>query len=256
MCELLGLCFNQPIRPQLSFRGFRHRGGCNPDGWGIARFDGKACQVFKEPFAAPDSGLAEFVRDYQLLKSKVFIGHVRRATKGEHLLRYTHPFVRTFRHREVALAHNGTVQRDDLRASRPGLKFMPVGETDSEFLFCALLTELSNSKTSFTDFQAIHAILHEFNQSGEMNLLFSDGEHLYVYRDQRAYKRLCIRERRAPFGKVSLRDEDWQVNLDHEKRADQRGFLIASQPLTREKWEDLAPGSLSVFKDGDRIFPT
>ena len=38
MCELLGLCFNLPVRPDISFRGFRHRGENNPDGWGIAFF--------------------------------------------------------------------------------------------------------------------------------------------------------------------------------------------------------------------------
>ena len=36
MCELLGLAFNKPISPSLSFRGFRHRGERNPDGWGLA----------------------------------------------------------------------------------------------------------------------------------------------------------------------------------------------------------------------------
>jgi len=25
MCELLGLCFNLPVRPDISFRGFRYR---------------------------------------------------------------------------------------------------------------------------------------------------------------------------------------------------------------------------------------
>lgn len=36
MCELLGLCFNLPVRPDIPFKGFRHRGANNPDGWGIA----------------------------------------------------------------------------------------------------------------------------------------------------------------------------------------------------------------------------
>ncbi len=36
MCELLGLSFNTPVRPNLSFKGFHIRGETNPDGWGIA----------------------------------------------------------------------------------------------------------------------------------------------------------------------------------------------------------------------------
>jgi glutamine amidotransferase len=61
-------------------------------------------------------------------------------------------------------------------------------------------------------------------------------------------------ERAAPFEKVSLQDEDWQVELSEEKRPDQRGFVIASRPLTDERWKELAPGSLSVFKEGQCVY--
>jgi len=63
MCELLGLDFNQPVRCSFSFRGFRHRGEHNPHGWGTARFDGRASQVFKEPIRAPRSRLATLLPD-------------------------------------------------------------------------------------------------------------------------------------------------------------------------------------------------
>jgi len=42
MCELLGMSFNLPVRPSISFRGFRHRGEENPDGWGIAFYPDEA----------------------------------------------------------------------------------------------------------------------------------------------------------------------------------------------------------------------
>lgn len=252
MCELLGLTFNQPVRCSLSFRGFRHRGEHNPHGWGITRFDGRACQVFKEPIKAPDSKLATFLRDYESFVSKIFIGHVRYASRGSHTLRNTHPFSRTFRCREVVLAHNGTLEKV---MAESDLKFHPVGETDSEFLLCALLTILSNEGIRFTDFEGIEALLRKFNKFGTMNLLFSEGDHLYSYRDQDGYNGLCVTERTAPFDRVSLRDEDWEVDLDEEKRPDQRGFVIATLPLTDEKWNALPPGSLLVFKDGQCVYP-
>lgn len=251
MCELLGLNFNQPVRASLSFRGFRHGGEHNPHGWGIARFDERACQVFKEPIKAPNSKLATFLRDYDYFVSKTFIGHVRYASRGSHTLQNTHPFVRVFRAREIALAHNGTLR---LMMEREALKFHPVGETDSEHLLCALLTKLSEQGIRFADFERIEAALHEFNGYGAMNLLFSEGEHLYVYRDQNGYQGLCMTERIAPFDRVALRDEDWQVDLAEEKRPDQRGFVIATRPLTNENWENLEPGSLNVFKDGQRVY--
>jgi len=251
MCELLGLNFNQPVRASLSFRGFRHRGSRNPHGWGIARFDGGACQVFKEPIAASRSSLATFLSNYELFVSQIFIGHVRYASRGERSLRNTHPFVRIFRKREMALAHNGTLRQVMPKSE---LKFRPVGDTDSEYLFCALLTVLSKQKIRFTDFQSIEAVLRRFNGCGTMNLLFSEGEHLYAYRDREGYNGLWMIERAAPFEKVSLQDEDWQVELSEEKRPDQRGFVIASRPLTDERWKELAPGSLSVFKEGQCVY--
>lgn len=232
MCELLAINFNQPVRISLSFGGFRHRGDQNPHGWGIARFEGPACHVFKEPISAKDSKLATFLRDYEAFSSKTFIGHVRYRSQGNIALRNTHPFVRTFRSREFVLAHNGTVSPV---VDRNILKFHPVGETDSEYFLCTLLTKLSRQRISFSNFQSIEFILQDFNKDGNMNLLFSEGEHLFVYRDQNGYNGLCMTHRTAPFDKVSLRDEDWEVDLSEDKRPDQRGFVIATRPLTKTK---------------------
>lgn len=251
MCELMGLNFNQEVRCSLSFRGFRHRGQRNPDGWGIARFDGRACQVFKEPINASGSRLAAFLRDYEGFTSQIFIGHVRYASRGNQTLQNTHPFVRTFRRCEVALAHNGTLRPV---APENELAFHPVGETDSEWLFCALLTRLSTQHIRFTDFPEIEALLRRFNEDGNMNLLFSEGEHLYAYRDRTGYNGLCMTERAAPFEAVALRDEDWEVDLAEEKRPSQRGLVIATRPLTDERWTDLTPGSLRVLKDGECVY--
>lgn len=83
MCQLLGISFNVPVRPEISFKGFMKRGRSNPDGWGLALFpDGRAAQVFKEPIEAGESCLADFLKDYPYLKSTIFIGHVRIARAG------------------------------------------------------------------------------------------------------------------------------------------------------------------------------
>jgi glutamine amidotransferase len=113
---------------------------------------------------------------------------------------------------------------------------------------------LSEQGIRFAEFRKIETILGEFNQYGHMNVLFSEGEHLYCYRDQDGYNGLCMTERTAPFDRVSLRDEDWEVDLATEKRPDQRGFVIASHPLTDERWNDLPPGALRVFRDGRCVY--
>jgi len=253
MCELLGLNFKNPVSPSFSFRGFRHRSEGNPHGWGIARYEGSACQILKEAVDAQQSKLAEFVRDYELFQSRIFIGHVRDASRGNHTLQNTHPFKRVFGSNEVVLAHNGTM--DSMPYQKDQLSFLPVGETDSEEIFCSLLTKMESDQTPFTDFHQIENTLQEFNKGGKMNLLFSEGEHLYVYRDKDGHNGLCLTERISPFGVKSLKDEDWEIDLAAEKGPGQRGFVIASHPLTKnETWKDLITGSLVVFKDGDLIF--
>jgi len=205
----------------------------------------------KEPTSVQNSKLATFLREYKAFVSKIFIGHVRYASRGNRSLQNTHPFVRTFRSREVVLAHNGTLEPV---VERSLLKFHPVGETDSEFLLCALLTELTVKQIPFKDFQKIETILRSYNSHGNMNVLFSEGKHLYVYRDHTGYNGLFMTERTAPFDTVSLEDEDWEVELAEEKNLSQRGFVIATRPLTNETWDEMKPGCLSVFKDGRRVY--
>jgi predicted glutamine amidotransferase len=253
MCELLGLNFKYPVSASFSFRGFRHRSQNNAHGWGIARYDGAACQVFKEARKAEDSRLAEFIRDYEAFQSRIFIGHVRDATQGELNLANTHPFVRVFRGREIALAHNGTLKKVPLQDE--DLSYCKVGQTDSEGILCALLTILERDQVPLDDYPRMEGILGDFNQGGTMNLLFSDGETLYCFKDKKGHNGLQLVERAAPFQPVSLKDEDWQVDFKEEKEPDQHGYVIASHPLTLdEPWVDLPRGRLFVFERGKLVY--
>ena len=253
MCELLGLNFKYPVSASFSFRGFQHRSQKNPHGWGIARYDGGASQVFKEAVKAEDSRLAEFIRDYDSFQSQIFIAHVRDASQGSHTLVNTHPFVRVFRGKEIVLAHNGTLKEAPLEDGE--LLYSKVGNTDSEGILCALLTVLEREEVPLDDYPRLEEILGDFNQGGTMNLLFSDGEGLFCYKDQGGHNGLQLVERDAPFHPVSLKDEDWRVDLQEEKEPDQRGYVVASHPLTiNETWIDLPLGALFVFQEGRLVY--
>jgi predicted glutamine amidotransferase len=253
MCELLGLNFKYPVSASFSFRGFRHRSEKNPHGWGIARYDGAACQVFKEAIRAEDSRLAEFIRDYEAFQSRIFIGHVRDASQGAHTLVNTHPFVRVFRGQEIVLAHNGTLKSPPLGEEE--LLYSKVGESDSEEILCALLTVLDREEFTLEDYPRVEKVLIGFNLKGTMNLLFSEGERLFCYKDQGGHNGLQMVKRAAPFHPVSLKDEDWQVDFHEEKEPDQHGYVIASHPLTvNEHWIDLPLGALFVFQEGQLVY--
>ncbi len=249
MCELLGLAFNRPVTASVSFRGFRHRGAYNRDGWGLAWFVDGRPEIQKEPRGADVSPVARSIQDRRV-SSDIFIGHVRYATEGGRVAANTHPFQQDFRGGSVVLAHNGTLHG----LPKPAL-FSLEGETDSEQALCVLLSWMQEKEVAFSDFTRIESCLRELNQHGTMNMLFSNGAELFAYRDREGYNGLCYTQREAPFQAISLRDEDWTVDLSEQKRPSERGFVIATRPLTNgEVWTDLPEGRLLVIRGGAEVY--
>jgi len=111
MCELLGMSFNLSVRPSISFRGFRYRGENNPHGWGLAFYPDESVQIVKEPIKAKKSSLSKFLQDYQEVRSKVFVAHVRYTSVGSKSHKNTHPFYRELSGKEYVFAHNGTLKQ-------------------------------------------------------------------------------------------------------------------------------------------------
>lgn len=254
MCELLGLSFNEPVNASVSFTGFRKRGSRNPHGWGIAYYPDRSAQIFKEDVAAPHSKLSKFLLNYGNLESKLFIAHVRLSSVGVVSHANTHPFSRELNGREYVFAHNGTISHyRELTLGR----FKPIGTTDSEHLFCHILDRIEKENPtvwSYRDFEWLKDELQSCNRLGSINCLMSDGELLFCYRDMEGCNNLKFIERRPPHGPIKLKDEDLELDLGILKSPTQRGYVVATRELTDEKWRDLRPGSLTVFKNGEVIF--
>jgi len=237
------------VSPRISFKGFRVRGRRNPDGWGLAFYPDNSAVVFKEPLIATESLLAVFIENYELIKSKIFIGHVRRASRGEKSYRNTHPFRRELFGKDYVFAHNGTLH--GYRELELG-KFKPLGETDSEYIFCYLLSQIEERgivEWKKSDFDWLAGLLAEVNNYGYLNCVFSDGEYLFCYYDKDGYNGLCLLHRKPPYSKIKLKDIDWEIDLAEEKRPQQQGYIIATRPLTNETWESFLPGELIVLKN-------
>lgn len=255
MCELLGLAFNKPVSPGLSFRGFRHRGRRNRDGWGLAAITAKKTTILKEPINAEESDAAATLPDRDPLHAPLFIGHVRAASRGSVSRANTHPFSRPFDGGTFTFAHNGTLDVPQLKKS-VAPDFTPEGQTDSELAMLAVLTWLGREQADpLSDFAALEEFLRGLNKLGNLNLLFSDGRRLFCYHDENGYNGLAWTRRISPFSHVRLRDEDWEADLDEEKTPDQQGYVIASRPLTEgEPWTPCRPGRLLVIERGVAVF--
>ena len=135
---------NVPTDIVFSFSGLALRGGArgpHADGWGLALYEGRSVRTFLEPAAAANSALAGYVRRNPI-KTLLAVAHVRKRTRGPVNLANTHPFVRELWGRHFTFAHNGTVK--GVKRHAPG-RFRPIGTTDSELAFCAIMTRLDRA---------------------------------------------------------------------------------------------------------------
>ena len=251
MCELLGMECNVPTDIVFSFSGLALRGGHkgpHADGWGLALYEGKAARTFLEPHAASSSPLASYVKNNPI-KTLLAIAHVRKKTRGRVALENTHPFVRELWGRHFVFAHNGTikgVQKFELG------RFQPIGDTDSEIAFCALLHKLEKKFSDYPKspkrlWSAVAKAGAELGAKGTFNFLLGDGTHLFA----RCATKLHYIVRKAPFREATLADDDLSVDFASVTTPNDRVAVIATAPLTRdETWTAGIPGNMWVFRGG------
>ena len=252
MCQLLGMNCAQPTDVTFSFTGFAARGGVtdhHADGWGIAFFEDKACRLFIDHQSSASSPLADLVKKFPI-KSKNTIAHIRKATQGGILLENCHPFMRELWGRHWIFAHNG-----DLENYWPSLSgvYQPVGTTDSERAFCALLQGLRSrvpgAQPALEElFAALAELTADLTNHGVSNFLMSNGQALFAYCSTHLHYII----RRWPFSTAHLIDADMSIDFARYTTPEDRVAVIATQPLTDDEvWTTLAPGDLLMFRHGD-----
>lgn len=261
MCELFALSSRLPTRVTFSLEEFaRHGGQTNhhSDGWGLAFYEDSYAQVFREVEPAAYSEWMNFLLNHQY-QSRCVISHIRRATQGKRALRNTQPFSREFQGKRHVFCHNGDLLGIAKLVSLE--HFSPIGETDSEYAFCYLLSELG--KLVITDsvgleqqIAAVKKVFDRLSTIGIANFIYSDGRYLYAYANKRFQTDGCIR----PPGMYYLcrsceRDQEALplagVNIEIDERlTSQNIVLFASVPLSNENWIPIKPNQLIVAKDG------
>ena len=258
---------NLPATVSYSLEEFSRHGGLtgpHKDGWGIAYYVDRDVRLVKEPLPASDSACVRFIRENPFTSSLV-ISHIRKATRGAHTLSNCQPFVREMGGAMHVFAHNGDL--DDRRLKqrlRPGFH-RPVGDTDSEYAFCALLGRLeqlwlgARKIPAFSERTSVVArFAEELRALGPANFLYSDGDVQFVHGHQRTHANLglrppglhviCRRCARGPGAVGSLSTDGLTIRSTD---GEQRVVLVASVPLTTEPgWRGLGEGELIAVRDG------
>jgi glutamine amidotransferase len=259
MCELLAMVSRYPATLTSSLERFAERGGeagPHADGWGVAFYDGFDIRRLREPEPAAHSPWMAFVRSQQR-STRLALAHIRKATVGDCMLANTQPFVRELGGRMHVFAHNGDLDQID-RRWRGGLEYhLPVGTTDSEIAFCALMDRLrplwARARRSWqrappaTEREAaVAAFARELRAYGPANFLYTDGELLFAHGHKR---RQADGEIRPP-GLVTLTrtctpDDGTLVRTDRcPPGGCQSVTLVTSVPLTDEPWRPLDAGEV------------
>lgn len=280
-CQLLGMNCATPTDFTFSLKGFCKRGGetdIHSDGWGVAFYEGKGIRQFHDSSPACSSPMANFLESNPI-RTYNMMSHLRYATVGEVELSNVHPFCREMWGINFAFAMNGDIpmfKRDPyakLEALDPSDSpckdqkyYHPVGTTDSEAAFCAILNALRVQFDKLPSLPVLKNALQELcdeiiSEDPEltiMNFLLTCGpDTLWVYSwpgsrpGSTVWNGLHYTTRTHPFTTSRLKDLDYEVDFASTNGVEDCVSVIATLPLTEnEEWIELKKGELIVFDQG------
>jgi glutamine amidotransferase len=217
--------------------------------------------VAKEAAPASSSDLVKFIESHHF-GSTLVISHIRSASSGSPCFENTQPFRRELGGRAHVFAHNGDLAEVRSCKDLPLGRRQPMGATDSEYAFRALLDAVepvwmeSQGVPTLDDRVEIVARFSESIRSlGPANFLYWDGDALFAHGHERRPENLggtwvpglytlcrtCSPEPSTP------NIEGFALT---PAAGDQEVFLVASVPLTDEDWKPLENGELVVASRG------
>ena len=232
MCEILGICGQQPFAANDMLDSFFAHGQICKDGWGLAVFHKDRVTVEKEPTCAVRS---QYLR-HRLsgeIKARNFIAHLRKATLGRVEYANCHPFVRDDDSgRTWTLVHNGTLFNGTYTS-----RFLDQqeGSTDSERILLYLISLVNDHIAEYgnpPDEEERCAIMNELavrlSDGNKLNLLVFDGAVMYVHANCPQTLHIWQDEEKVFFATVPVRFDGWREITLNQLFAYKEGKLIYS----------------------------
>ncbi len=272
------------LRITLLCRGFKCRGG-NTDvhahGWGLAMYEGRGVRTFHDTLPCASSPIADMVASYPI-KTLNMMAHIRFATQGAVSLENVHPFQREMWGIQWTFAHNGDVPNfgqqkmplESVCGTTPTrmlgrcteVIYHPVGDTDSESVFCAILNALRAEFSTLPTLPVLYEVLQKLvceivqghEKSTILNFLLGCGQYtMFAFswpgarEGSAVWNGLHYLVRSTPFKTARLKDEDYSVDFNQTNTANDRVAIIATKPLTaNEEWKEFGRGQLLMFDAG------
>jgi glutamine amidotransferase len=135
---------------------------------------------------------------------------------------------------------------------------MPVGTTDSERAFCAIMSRLRShfkGRLQPPEWPELAPVLAsmaaELARYGNFNMLLSDGHALFSHCSTHLHQLT----RRHPFPHARLVDRDMSLDLGPLNAQGDVMTLLATEPLTvNEAWQAFQTGEFRVHVDGQEVW--
>jgi len=217
------------------------------------------------------------------------MAHIRYATRGEVSLENVHPFTRVWKGVQMCFCHNGDCPKfaavasgdDDNNNNRirgmpklgktKDVHYHPVGDTDSEAVFCAILNAMAAEFPG--DVLPTLPVLHEFlkrvcdeiiqigvrdDDNTIFNFLLGCGQYtMFAYSwpgrrpGSKVWNGLHYIVRDPPFATAKLLDVDYAIDFSTVTTPSDRVAVITTKPLTEEPgWTEFKRGELIMFDKG------
>jgi len=264
MCELFAITSNQPTTVSVSLDEFASHGSDdseNKDGWGIAYYFERDIRRFRDTGPAADSDWVKFL-EKQSLRSTEVLAHIRNANVGSICLPNTHPFARELGGNMHTFAHNGFLRSITGEASFTLRRFRPIGDTDSEHAFCALLDRLCSIWLSAADVPSVKDRLEivalfarDIRALGLSNFIYCDGDAIFVHADRRSQSDGKFRAPGLWLHQQTCPERDTRISGGgisiHSHR--QTIAMAASVPITTDHWEPLDEGTVIAMREGEVV---
>lgn len=214
MCELFGISSAKKIPVNDLLREFFSHSDKHPNGWGLATFDHGSASIEKEPVQASRSVYLKERLNHKLCATTL-LAHIRYATVGNMEYDNSHPFVRRDAGgRSWVLIHNGTIF--DYPALSP-YQYRQEGETDSERILLYLVDQIDREQAAAgraleasERFALLDSLIADMAKGNKLNLIFYDGELMYVHTNYASSLYVCEGGGTAAFCTVPLKAGCWK----------------------------------------------
>ena len=214
MCEIFGYCARQGKSVNEYLKEFYSHSKKHPHGWGLACLNGNQVSIEKEPMQATRSNYLRERLSQKIIANHI-LSHIRYATIGNVEYGNCHPYTKKDNSgRQWTLIHNGTIFD-----FQPLYKYTKIqeGQTDSERILLYLVDKMNESETAQGKklsgkerFQVLDCIINNMARDNKLNLLFSDGEYMYVHTNYQNSLYCLEKENEIFFATSPLSEEEWK----------------------------------------------